>query len=159
VQKECLFGDIVGGKRLNECGRIVEKNGPEHQRLGLNIEIDIFVVMPNHFHGIMIINGVGDSCRGVLQYAPTKQCPPIPNTSTERTFRSPSQTVGAIIRGFKSTLAKQINQIRNNTPGHPIWQRNYYEHVIRNEENLNHIRQYIVDNPMKWVDDEDNPEI
>ena len=145
-QRECLFGDIVDGEvRLNEYGRIVEKEWSRTSTIRPNIEIDIFVVMPNHFHGILVINGVGDSCRGVLQYAPT-----------ERTFRSPSQTVGAIIRGFKSTLAKKINQIRD-TPGHPVWQRNYYEHVIPNEEDLNRIRQYVTENPMKWSEDENNP--
>ena len=58
--------------------------------------------------------------------------------------------------GFKSSITKIVNQIRN-TPGYPVWQRNYYEHVIRNEDDLNRVRQYIIDNPMKWLEDENNP--
>jgi len=84
----------------------------------------------------MINNG-----RGVLQYAPT-----------ESPFRSPSQTIGAIIRGFKSATTKQINKYTN-TPGKPVWQRNYYDRIIRDEDELNRIRQYIIFNPAKWTED------
>ncbi|HHT9154445.1 MAG TPA: transposase, partial [Candidatus Tripitaka sp. YC43] len=83
--------------------------------------------------------------RGVLQYAPT--------TSV---FRSPSQSVGAIVRGFKSCVAKHINVIRG-MAGKPVWQRNYYEHVIRNEDELNRIREYIINNPLQWQFDRENP--
>jgi hypothetical protein len=67
-------------------------------------------------------------------------------------FRSPSQTIGAIIRGFKSSTTKQINHIRG-TPDVPIWQRNFYEHIIRNDEKLNRIREYIITNPKHWIND------
>ena len=77
-----------------------------------------------------------------MQYAPT--------------FRSPSQTVGAIVRGFKSAVTKRINTIRG-TPGLPFWQRNYYERVIRNEDELDRVRQYIANNPLQWALDQENP--
>ena len=110
--------------------------------------LDEFVIMPNHVHGIIIIRrgtrgGVlrtGVLRTGVLPYAPT----PI--------FQSPSQTIGAIVRGFKSSTTKQINQIRG-TPGLPVWQRNYHEHIIRNEEELHRIREYIITNAQNWVND------
>jgi hypothetical protein len=64
--------------------------------------------------------------------------------------------VGRLIGAFKTVASKKINQIRN-TSGQPTWQRNYYEHVVRSEDNLNRIRRYILDNPVKWSEDEDNP--
>ena len=62
-----------------------------------------------------------------------------------------------IIGRFKTLSAKQINQIRQ-TPGIPVWQRNYYEHIIRNDDELNRIREYIYDNPSKWTTDGENPD-
>ncbi|MCH8957461.1 hypothetical protein IIA28_19420 [candidate division KSB1 bacterium] len=61
------------------------------------------------------------------------------------------------VRGFKSAAIKQINELRG-TPGKPVWQRNYFERVIRDEDELNRIREYIIYNPLKWADNEDNPE-
>lgn len=81
-----------------------------------------------------------------MQYAPT----------TRIEFRSPSQTIGAIVRGFKSAVTKCINKLRD-SPGDPVWQRNYYEHVIRNDYDLNDIRDYILNNPLKWHLDKENP--
>jgi putative transposase len=67
-----------------------------------------------------------------------------------------SGSVGAIVGQFKSTVTKRINEIRN-TPGRPVWQRNYYEHIIRDEGDLNRIREYIINNPARWAEDENNP--
>jgi REP element-mobilizing transposase RayT len=140
--RECLFGEIVNGEvRLNEWGTIVEKELLKTPALRSNVLLDEYVVMPNHLHGIIVIM---DHCRGVLQYAPTRR------------LRSPSQTIGAIVRGFKSATTKRINEMRA-APGMPVWQRNYYEHIIRNENELNEIREYIVGNPIKWAEDENNP--
>ncbi len=75
---------------------------------------------------------------------------------TQSEFRSPSQTIGAIVRGFKSAVTKRINKIRN-MPGAPVWQRNYYEHIIRNERELNKTREYIINNPLQWELDKENP--
>jgi len=136
-----IFGDIVNGKiQLNEIGVVVEREWLNTIHVRQNIDLDQFVVMPNHVHVIVIINR-----KGVLQYAPTKDA-----------LRSPSQTLGAIIRGYKSTTTKQIN-INRDTPDRSVWQRNYYEHVIRNEFELNNIRKYIRDNPVRWAFDKDNP--
>jgi REP element-mobilizing transposase RayT len=66
-------------------------------------------------------------------------------------------TLGGIVRSFKARCTYMINQIRN-TPGIPVWQRNYYEHVIRTEKELNQIREYIVNNPMRWELDTENPQ-
>jgi len=69
----------------------------------------------------------------------------------------PCLAVGAIIRGFKFATAKRINRVRG-TPRRPVWQRNYYEHIIRHDKGLNRIRQYIVDNPRQWHLDRYNPD-
>ncbi|MEW6601080.1 MAG: hypothetical protein AB1499_08925 [Nitrospirota bacterium] len=84
-------------------------------------------------------------CRGVACYAPT-----------DAGLRSPSQTIGAIVRGFKSAVTKAINISRDN-PGMPVWQRNYFERVIRDANELFRIREYIRFNPVQWDMDEDNP--
>ncbi|MDP2681641.1 MAG: transposase [Deltaproteobacteria bacterium] len=141
--RECLFGDIDNGEmRLNEFGRVVENEWLKTKDIRGNVKLDYYIIMPNHFHGILVIN----DCRGVLQYAPT----------ASRKFRSPSQTIGAIVRGFKSAITKHINETRNN-PGCPVWQRNYYEHIIRNEKSMNKIREYITKNPLNWTTDIEHP--
>ena len=133
-KQECVFGEVVDDLlELTREGKILEKEWLRTPGLRQGVELDEFVVMPNHLHGILII---GDTRRGVLQYAPTREI------QTKTGLHSPSQTLGAIVRGFKSTTAKQINLLRGN-PGIPVWQRNYYEHIIRSDADLHHIRTYI----------------
>ena len=151
--RECLFGEIADGRMwLNDMGHAVEAEWLNTAHIRPQVELGAYVVMPNHFHAIVVIvdngrdvlagRGILDD-RGVSEYAPTE-------------FRSPSQTIGAIVRGFKSAVTKRINAIRG-TPGLPVWQRNYYEHVIRNDDELDRIRQYIVDNSVQWAMDRENP--
>lgn len=150
--RKCLFGEIIEQQiHLNDYGNIVQNEWLKTPSVRANVVSDEFVIMPNHVHGIIIITDKtdpGDTSktdrRGVSQYAPTIR------------FRSPSQTIGSIIRGFKSTATKQINILRK-TPHLPIWQRNYYEHIIRGEGELNRIRQYIIDNSLNWASDKENP--
>ena len=109
--------------------------------------------MPNHLHGIIIIERRGElhssqmnskqkNNDGRIQYAPTNN-----------KLKSPSQTVGAIVRGFKSSVTKRIREF-NQKEDEKVWQRNYYEHIIRNEKDLYRIRNYIQNNPLKWELDE-----
>ena len=134
--------------------------------------IDEFVVMPNHVHGIIWIaspNRVGAQQR-------RHRFPAFPMTGDARAvsgqradfvaapLRTPDAgtqqvipgSLGALLRAFKAATAKRINNLRK-TPGAPVWQRNYYEHVVRGEADLARIREYIRDNPLKWADDPDNP--
>lgn len=144
--RQCLFGEIINGEmRLNEYGAIVTEEWNHTAMIRPNVELDAFVVMPNHIHGIIMI-----VCRGESQFAPTETIEP------KQPFRSPSGTIGAIIRGFKSATTKRINQSRN-TPGVPVWQRNYYEHIIRNDKDLHAIQGYIVNNALQWELDRENP--
>jgi putative transposase len=138
--RECISGEIIDGEmRLNEYGNIVQREWMRTADVRPNVEMDEYVVMPNHFHGILVINyRMNVLGRGILQYAPTGAG-----------LRSPSQTIGAVIRGFKSAPTKSINILRN-TPGMPVWQRNYFERVIRNENELFRTREYIRFNPVQW---------
>jgi len=144
--KECIFGKVVNGKMvLNEYGKVVEDEWLKTADARRNVVPDVFVVMPNHFHGIVTI--VND-CRGTARCAPTAR---------NRQFgKMTSASVPAIIRSFKSAVSRCINELRG-TPRTSIWQRNYYEHVIRNEDDLDEIREYIVNNPLKWGLDSENP--
>ena len=143
--RECLFGDIVDKEiYLNDAGIMVRNiwhKIPEHFP---HADIDEFIVMPNHVHGIIVIYPNG---RGMACHAPT-----------QRQFAKPiAGSLSTIVGSLKSAITRQINQIRN-TPGHPVWQRTYYEHIIRSEEEMNRVREYIIENPAKWGEDEDNPE-
>ena len=111
------------------------------------IELDEWVVMPNHLHGIIVIaDNVGAHGR-----APLPDDAPC-DVPTSTVFTRPPKSLGSLIAGFKSAVTKRINELRK-TPGAPVWQRNYYEHIVRDENELNQIRQYIMDNPAKWETD------
>ncbi len=154
-ERKNLFGKIIGGKIiLNECGKIVEEEWLRTKEIRNNIDLDYYIIMPNHFHGNIIINSRGElnspqevnlsqkENGGRIQYAPTND-----------KFRSPSHNLGAIIRGFKAVVTKRINE-KQGTSKQKIWQRNYYEHIIRNDLDLQNIRKYIELNPLKWELDE-----
>ena len=136
--RRCLFGDVVdGAMRLNDVGRIIADEWHKSARIRAEIELDTRVIMPNHFHGIAVIT----HRRGDRPVAPTGP---------------PPRSIGALMAGFKSASTKRINAARG-TPGARVWQRNYYDHVIRNEADLHRIRQYIADNPARWAEDPENP--
>lgn len=126
---------------LNEMGRIAYNEWLRTTNLRPNVELGKFVVMPNHFHGIIMINCAG---RGVLHTPSDKMFDDnlgVCNTP----LQSPSQTVGAIVRGYKSAVSKQL--------GFSVWQRNYYEHIIRDANDHARIDDYIVSNPAQWLND------
>ena len=129
-----FFGIVREGVvDLNWIGKTVEKEWTKTSQIRSNVELDAFVVMPDHFHAILRICGRGGTLRqGEWRFAPTMSTP----------FRSPSKTVGSIVRGFKSATTKRVN-LERGSPGLPLWQRNYYEHIIRDEADLVRIRDYI----------------
>lgn len=139
--REELFGDIVAGyMKLNVLGTIVTREWVKTECVRPAVELDSWVVMPNHIHGIIVLRTATDN-RG---------------TAEQVGLHSPSETIGAIVRGFKAAATRQINTHRD-TPGVTVWQRNYYEHIIRNDDELNRIRAYIDTNPSRWCDDALNP--
>jgi putative transposase len=144
-QRDCLFGEVVDGEMiLNDYGLIVQQEWERTAVVRPNVELGAYVVMPNHFHGLLIfVDDVAYTVGATRRVAPTKS-----------TLQSGS--LGAVMAQFKSIVTKQINLLRN-TPGIPIWQRNYYEHIIRNDDDLNRIHRYIESNPSMWADDTENP--
>jgi len=196
--RECLFGDIVHGEmRLNDAGRVVADEWLKTAEIRTEIELDAWVVMPNHFHGILVIACRGTACRArdndnatlgtapttlgtapttlgtapttlgtapttlgtaptTLGTAPTTMgtAPTTMGTArrapTVERFGGPvSGSVPTIVRAFKSAVTKRINELRQ-SPGAKLWQRNYWEHIVRNEPELIRIREYIRNNPARW---------
>jgi REP element-mobilizing transposase RayT len=159
-QRECLFGGIVNGDMvLNDVGRIVVDEWVKTGIVRKNAILDEFVLMPNHFHGIIFLSenvgamplarpgGTGNHDGYRIETRVTRRVAPTGPVSG---------SIGAVMAQFKSIVTKRINVLRNNL-GCPVWQRNYYERVIRNEDELFRAREYIVNNPMKWELDKENP--
>lgn len=135
--REELFGSIINECMvLNNIGVIVQDvwvNLPRHYH---NIILDTWIIMPNHVHGIVIINDLLDVGTG-LKPVPTK-----------------GYSLSEIIRGFKTFSSRQINQLINDFLFR--WQRSFYDRIIRNEEELFNIREYIKNNPGNWIRDRNN---
>ncbi len=136
--RQCILGSIKNNEtRLSSIGLIVAHEWQETQRIRTNVDLDEWVIMPNHFHGIITIRGTdaGDP-------------PDRPNK-----FRLRSNSLGSIMSQFKSITTKRIR-----TSGFPhfAWQRNYYERIIRDDEALESIRAYIRNNPAQWERDRNN---
>lgn len=146
---EHLFGKIVDGKvQLSKYGKIVSACWDETPAHFARVEPDAFVVMPNHVHLIVILAdddlSRGTACRAPTDYAPAPMFgKPIPDS------------LPTIIRSFKSATTKRINRLRD-TPGAPVWQRNYYERIIRNKREWDAVRRYISNNPATWSKDIEN---
>lgn len=145
--RACLFGDVADSQmRLNDAGRVVERCWHEIPIHFPHVALDAFVVMPNHVHEILIIAVTVGATHAL----------PLPNNASPRPHGPQPDSIGAIIGSFKSAATKHINELRN-IVGAPVWQRNYYEHIIRNDESMNRIREYIVNNPLQWQLDRENP--
>ena len=139
-----IFGQIVDGTmRFSDAGKIITEEWLKTARIRTYVELDQFIVMPNHFHGILLVDREEE---GTARRAPTVQ-----------QFGGPvSSSLPTIIRAFKSAVTNRINTLRA-SPNNKIWQRNYYEHVIRSEASLHRIREYILNNPQTWELDRENP--
>lgn len=128
---------------MNDIGKIVEEEWLKTKEIRLNVDLDYYVIMPNHFHGILIINNVETSRWDVSQ---TKESGHRP-VSTQLKPNS----LGSIIGQFKSICTKRIHKMGFD---HFQWQPRFYDHIIRNEADLRRIRNYIQKNPLKWELDE-----
>jgi len=169
--REPLFGEIKNGEMiLNDLGKTVAKCWNEIPAHFLNVTTDAFVIMPDHVHGILFIDSVNtttgaddicvmadDTNVGANNYSPLQPantilrqlCDPFMQQTPPKIKPGTSRTIGSIVRGFKIGVSKWSRNAKGEeySPGRGIWQRNYYEHIIRDENELNIIRQYIVDNP------------
>ena len=191
----CLFGDIEDGEmRLSDAGRVVGATWEGLPSYNPGVALDVFVIMPNHFHGIIVIDhipsgsGVGaqfiapptpavvSPADSPLPYSPVGAqfiAPPVESISSPTRIAGPGHvdegainraptpdtpnrtpSLGDIVRGFKAhttrILHRDLGIVR-------VWQRNYYEHVIRDDASLSRIREYITNNPVHWAFDRENP--
>ncbi|MCL2510864.1 MAG: transposase [Bacteroidales bacterium] len=162
----CRFGRIENGEMiLNAAGEIVRNEWIKSAEIRKEIEIHEYIVMPNHFHAIVEIVGTygirpkNDNATTVGTYGirpPNNDETTVgangirPNNADNKSvchtpLRSPSKTLGALVRGFKSSVTKQL--------GFSVWQRNYWENIIRNDKSYQYIANYIINNPVKWGND------
>jgi REP element-mobilizing transposase RayT len=182
--RTCLFGDVVDGEMVtNDAGRIVQaiwKALPLHYP---GVALDEFVIMPKHVHGIIVLDsGVGaqfiappdaDGSEGAINRAPTTDI--VLDSGVGAQFIAPlgsggainralttdalsasdrPPTLGDIVRGFK---ARSTRLLRRDRGYQRVWQRNYYEHVLRDKGSLSRVREYISNNPLHWAFDRENP--
>ena len=144
-QNKCLFGEVVDGQiRLSEIGLLVQKEWLRTAQVRPYIELDTYVVMPNHLHAVLIFTGENlDSVR-------------IPRAKKEVGPTLVAGSLGAVIAQFKSIVTKRSRAMGLKGS---IWQRNYYEQMIQDEESLNGIREYIETNPSRWHLTEKTPKL
>ncbi len=136
-----LFGTVVNGQMvLNDAGRMVRDEWLKSAEIRNEITLDEWVIMPDHFHAVVSIR------RGDRQVAPIAGEGDLP---VARTAGPAPRSLGALIAGFKGAVGKRINQMRQ-TPGNAVWHRNYYEHIVRDDADLERIRRYIRDNPAHY---------
>lgn len=153
-----LFGEISNSEmHLNKFGHIVKEEWLRSAEIRHEIELDAFIIMPNHFHSIVWITNENNIIVRATGRSPlhTGALPQHTNTSAQQNHRPKGpkpRSLGSLVGGFKSICKTRINQIRQ-TPGAPVWQRNYHDHIIRNEKDYDRIRKYIISNPARWEDD------
>ena len=162
--RECLFGDVISGEMiLNQRGEMVERTWRELPQNYPGVDVDAFVVMPNHVHGIIVLVGANPLGVGPVGAGP-RACPEGPGACPGRPQGvAPTMSLPDVVHRFKSltTTRYRTGVLQDGWQPFPgrLWQRNYYEHVIRDEEELDRIRQYIIDNPGRWEDDVENPDV
>lgn len=163
--RECLLGDVVDGvMQLSEAGHMVERCWYDIPTYFPNVELDAFVTMPNHLHGIIVIahnHPVGAGLVPAQHDRATTDGATTDGATADGATTRVAPTVGDVIGAFKSRVTVEYTH-GVKTKGWPpfrgrLWQRNYYEHIVRDEESLDQIRQYIFDNPRRWAFDQENP--
>jgi REP element-mobilizing transposase RayT len=152
--KSCLLGEIIDSKmHLNEAGHIVNECWLDIPKHFSNVILHEFIIMPNHIHGIIELVGANQHSPNDKNKITTDNMANIDSqnmANIDSPLRSPSKTIGSVIRGFKIGVTKWIRQ---NSSVYNVWQRNYYEHIIRNDQSYINISEYITTNPQKWLDD------
>ena len=159
-QRECLFGEVVnketpqgGNVVLSKFGLVAKQQWEKLPKRFPNIELGAYMIMPNHMHGIIVITngrGTAGSLNG-LDRESSRRAP------TQEQYQKPVKgSIPTMIRSYKSAVSYRINLMRR-TDGIPVWQRNYYEHVIRNETDLQNKTDYVEANPLLWEEDDENP--
>ncbi len=141
-----MFGDVDGAPvRLNPYGVVAREEWLRSAARRPEIELDAFIVMPNHVHGIVMItdDAVGAQREGAQRVGAQRVAP----------LHRAAGSLGSFVAGFKMAVTKRINLLRG-TPGGLVWQRNYYERIIREDDEAASVRAYIQDNPARWPEDD-----
>lgn len=158
--REMVFGEVVDGEmKLSNLGQIAQREWERLPKRFKHIELGAFVIMPDHVHGIIIIRYGGGTADYSGQGNPQdpRRAPTTGETVTVEQFgKSVSGSIPTIVRSYKSAVALRINYARPDDST-PVWQRNYYEHVIRNERDMQTKWDYIESNPTNWENDDENP--
>ena len=156
-QRECLFGEVVDGEMLvNQFGKIVERTWMDLPTHYPQVTLEAFVVMPNHVHGIVIINDLrgGSLLNGDLKVNNSMENgESLPDINQTHPYKMMQHGLPEIVRAFKSFSARRINLI-SNTQGFAVWQRSFYDHIIRDDWDYRNIWEYIQINPQKWQEDD-----
>ncbi len=149
--RDCLLGEIIDGQmRINVTGQMVHSVWYEIPKHYAGVSLDAFVVMPNHIHGLIVIDAVAAGPRAR----------PFPARGQPQGV-APTMSLPDVVHRFKSMTTtfyrRAVIQKGLPSPSGKLWQRNYYEHIARNENELNRIREYISTNPLRWESDPENP--
>lgn len=157
-QREHSFGYVIDGEVvLSELGKIIMDEWLQTAVIRPHITLDQFMIMPNHLHGILIFENPTEPTVGASGSLAHERDNP---STSGRTTGTPLQngSLGQVIGQFKSVVTKRYNKLQN-AKGIKIWQRGYYERIVRNERELNAIRKYILENPARWAEDRDNLDV
>jgi REP element-mobilizing transposase RayT len=167
-----LFGRVLNGRmELNAFGEIADQEWRKSSTMRHELELDEWVVMPNHLHGIVRIVNRDDGIVGAQGLVPSPELgksgvgaqglvplrPALHRPGGRRIPPRRPRSLASFVAGFKSAVKTRINEFRG-TPRAPVWQENYHEHVIRNPHELEILRDYIRHNPLRWACDRYNPE-
>lgn len=148
ADRSLLFGEVADDQvRLTTCGHLVGACWVWLAEQYSYLKLDAWTLMPNHLHGVLVISEVPAVAGAVRRYSTLRQQGGPPTIT---------KSLGRLIGAFKTVSTKRVNVLRG-TPGEVVWQRDYYEHVVRGERELDRIRQYIADNPRRWAMDRENP--
>lgn len=152
--KSFSFGEVIHNRvELNPIGEIVRNTWVNLPNRFARVVLDEFIVMPNHFHGILALVGAGLAPPG-LKIGTISPPGTNPNEKSPKSNKG-SDSLSAVIGTFKSMSTIEVNRHLHHK-GQPLWQRNYYEHIIRNGEDMQNIQRYIMENPLNWLSDPEN---
>ena len=148
--KQWQFGDVQNDVMiLNQYGQIANSCWLEIPSHFPQIELDAFVIMPNHMHGIIVITE-SPSNVGAQHVAPSKRH--FTSSNKKMTPNVKAGSLSAAMRSYKAAVTRQVNRLYH-APGEQLWQRNFHDHIIRNHVGLNHLRTYVINNPASWSKD------
>jgi putative transposase len=157
--REMLFGIVRdGAMAMNEFGWIVWEEWENSAKIRSEIVLNDFVVMPNHLHALVtIVPHEGDESDRQIPSSEENRVADETRAHSRAPLRRTPRSLGSFVAGFKSAATTRINTLRG-TAGTPVWQRNYYERIVRNEHARSQIASYIEFNPMQWSIDRENPD-